>query len=186
VLDLILIDHDKVGLSNLHRQIQYTEKDIGKIKARVTAINLKKIDKRLKIKTYIQKLTKDNTSLLKGDLILDCTDNLDVSFIINDYAKKHKIPWIFASCVSGRGQCLVIMNKTPCLKCILRKPTVKVNTCNEEGILNTIVSTMANVQVTEAIKILTKQKPCKDLICYDIWNHEVSKIKIKKKPSCCK
>jgi adenylyltransferase/sulfurtransferase len=79
----------------------------------------------------------------------------------------------------------IIPNKTACFQCLFALPKPgSLETCDTVGILNTITTTMAALQVTEAIKLLTKQQPIKELIAYDIWTQTEEKISVKKKKNC--
>ena len=51
-----LIDHDKIDLSNIHRQSMFTTKDIGKFKVKVVSDRVKKINPNIKIESYKKKL----------------------------------------------------------------------------------------------------------------------------------
>ena len=77
-----------------------------------------------------------------------------------------------------------ILPKNPCLRCIFKEPDEVLGTCDTEGIINTIIHSIAAMQVTEAIKILTKQQPNKELVHYDVWKNRLTKIKIKKNKDC--
>ena len=57
-------------------------------------------------------------------------------------------------------------------------------TCETYGILNTIVRAISAFQVTEALKLLTKQNPCQDLLRLDIWSQSFDRIKVKKDKKC--
>ena len=61
---------------------------------------LKKINSKIKITTYNKDLNNENITKLipkTTNLILDCTDNLETRFLINDYSLKNNIPWIYAA-----------------------------------------------------------------------------------------
>ena len=116
---LILIDSDKVEESNLHRQLLYAQKDINQPKVLAARTHLESINPKIKIETHEVRLTADNISLLKSDLILDGTDNLETRFIINDYAVKNKLPWIYAGAIQTKGFIFPILPNQPCFECLL-------------------------------------------------------------------
>mgnify|MGYP001594733519 CR=1 FL=1 len=102
---LILIDRDFLELSNLQRQSLFEEKDIGKSKAVVLKEKLNEINKDVDIISYFDNLDNENIDLINSDLILDCTDNLETRFLINEYSVKNKIPFIYGSAVGDSGAC---------------------------------------------------------------------------------
>ncbi len=183
-VNLHLIDRDIIELDNLQRQTLFTEDDIDKPKALQAFNHLRKINSSIKISYSISDLTYNNINLLKGNLILDCTDNMLTRFLINDYSMKNKIPWIYSSVIGTKGLVFTIFPKNTCFSCLFKIPTTSLESCDTSGILNSAASFSSNIQVTEAIKILTKQDYTKELIKFDIWNNSIEKIKIKINKDC--
>lgn len=181
-VSLILIDRDLIELSNLQRQTLFSEGDIRKPKAIVTENKIKKINSKIKIKSYFENLDYNNISLIKSDLILDCTDNLETRFLINEFSIKNKIPFIFSSAIRDEGYLFNVLDK-PCLKCIL-KNSKTTETCETAGVLNTTTNTISSIQVNEAIKILTKNKPERDLLHINLTKNTIKKIKVKPSKFC--
>src|SRR3989344_2817250 len=130
---LILIDRDVVELSNLQRQSLFDESDIGKPKALAAKEHLNKINSDVEIDFFIDDLNYNNINKIipiknpnneknnkqvknQISLILDCTDNLESRFLINDFSTKNKIPFIYSSAVESKGYVFdIIPNKTACL-----------------------------------------------------------------------
>ncbi|HLD04346.1 MAG TPA: HesA/MoeB/ThiF family protein [Candidatus Nanoarchaeia archaeon] len=180
---LILIDSDQVEESNLHRQLLYTEKDIHRPKVSAALNYLQSINSNVKVETHEVRLTADNISLLKSDLILDGTDNLETRFIINDYAVKYQIPWIYAGAIQTRGFVFPVLPKQPCFECLLGS-AISEEDCETQGILNTTNTIVASLQVVEAIKILAEQAATPALFHINAWDAAIEKIKVKKNPKC--
>ena len=101
--NITLFDKDIVELNNLQRQTLYQENDVGKAKSLVAAKKLQKINSTIKIKGYNTEINSKNITKIKSDIILDCTDNMETKFLINDYCSKEKIPWIYASAIKNIG-----------------------------------------------------------------------------------
>ena len=171
-------------LSNLQRQSLYTEKDLGKAKAISAKEHLQEINKEVKIKSYVLDLAM-NVSLLKNaDLILDGTDNLRTRLLINDYARKNKIPWIYAAVVSDKGMVMDILPKDNyCFHCVFSEAE-GLETCDTSGILNTAVHFVVSIQVTEALKILTNQKTIPGILKFDVWKGDIEKFSVKRSKNC--
>ncbi len=87
-----IVDHDKVEISNLNRQILYSSDDIGKYKVVQAQKKIKKYNSKLKLKAYKMKLSKNNIKNIfsQYDIICDGTDNYLTRLLINDYCKKKK------------------------------------------------------------------------------------------------
>ena len=184
--ELILIDRDIIELSNLQRQTLFTEEDINKSKAFVAIEHLKKINSQIKVRAIFKDINHKNIeSNVKGDLIIDCTDNMESRFLINEFSIENNIPWIFSSIIGSTGMIFnIIPPKTPCFSCIFQEPEEILGTCDTEGIINTTSNLISSLQVTEAFKILTKQPAMKELVYYDVWKNKMEKTKVKKQPNC--
>ncbi|MBI2655100.1 ThiF family adenylyltransferase [Candidatus Woesearchaeota archaeon] len=203
---LILIDRDVVELSNLQRQALFDEKDIGKPKSLAAKEKLNKINSEIKIGFYVDDLNSDNISemiSIKGkhnnvknnkkyiknnkntDLILDCTDNLETRFLINDFSIKNRIPFIYSSAVGSKGYVfnLIPDKNNPCLRCFL-KYAAQLDTCETSGVLNSITNLISSIQANESIKILLNKNYEKNLLFFDVWKNELSKIKVNKSKNC--
>ena len=181
---LILIDRDFVELSNLQRQVLFTEEDIDKSKALQAKNYLAKINSDVVIEAHFNDLNFENiNNLIKGNLILDCTDNLETRFLINEYAIKNKLTWIHAAAIGDHGNVLVIDGKGPCFRCIAEE-AANLETCDTAGVINTIPSVIASIQVTQAIKILLKQEYEMSLIRFNIWKNRLVKVPLKQNPKC--
>lgn len=192
---LILIDRDIVELSNLQRQGLFDESDIGKPKSAQAKEHLNKINSDVKVDFFIddlnfqniERILSNNTLSSKGriDLLLDCTDNLETRFLLNDFCIKNLIPFIYSSAVGSKG-CMfnIIPKKTPCLRCFLRE-AVQLDTCETLGVINTITNLISSLQVNSAIKILLKRGDFEArLLFFDIWKNELLKIKVNKNKNC--
>ena len=183
--NLIIIDRDLIELSNLQRQSLYYENDIGKSKAIQAKNKLEKINSEIKIEAFPSDLNFENINEIIGrvDLILDCTDNLDTRFLINEYSIKENAPWIYGGAIEDKGYVLLIKPGKFCFKCIFNEAN-NLDTCDTVGVLNTITHSIASIQVNEAIKYLLDKNYYGELIKFDIWNNELKKFKIKRKDNC--
>jgi len=180
---LILIDRDIVEESNLQRQTLFAEKDLRKSKASAAEKRIKEINSEIKIETHIIHLNPQNIRLLQSaDLVLDCTDNLQTRFLINDYCKKERKNWIYAAAIRTSGYVMPIFPEGSCLQCFLSESSQE--TCDTVGVLNTITISIASLQATLVLKILLGKGVESALYYYDIWNQHFKKLKIRKKENC--
>ena len=183
IQSFIVIDRDIIEASNLQRQIIYTSKDVGKPKATIAKRYAQSINPQVKIQSYYQDLNRTTSDLITADLMLDCTDNLQTRFLINEIAKKKNIPWIHASAIGEEGFVYVITKDKPCLECILQSKKTS-ETCQVTGVLNTITTMIATVQVSQAMKILTNQTTLSELLYINLNNNDFIKIKVTKLKNC--
>ena len=170
---LILIDRDVVEESNLQRQTLYEEKDVGRSKVVAAKEMLERINSKCEIKINILK---------EAHLILDCTDNLHTRFLINDFCKKEQKTWIYGAAIKTSGYVMPILPFGPCLRCFLQEASLE--TCETAGVLNTITTSIAALQVTLALQIVVGKEIGPLLYHYDVWNTELKKIKVQKNKDC--
>ena len=120
---LRIIDRDYVEASNLQRQSLFEEKDAAESlpKAIAAARKISTFNSEIVVEARVEDLVPRNINvLLDGmDVILDGTDNFETRYLVNDYAVKDSIPWIYAAAVGSYGVTLnVLPGKTACLACI--------------------------------------------------------------------
>ena len=182
---LIIIDRDIVEESNLQRQTLFTSADIGKAKAAAAKEALEKINPETRIEAHIDDLDRNNVRILKADIVLDCTDNMETRFLINDYCSSNRIPWVYSAAIRTTGSVMAFtpMEGKPCFRCIF-KDAAQLETCDIMGVSNTITAATAAIQVSEGIKVLLGKEAEKKMIRLDIWKNELEKLSAKKKSNC--
>lgn len=186
--EVVLVDRDIVETNNLQRQTLYDESDVGQPKADVASSKLRKVNGEITITGLICDLNPVNIGevLAGADLVVDATDNVLVRMLINDHCVKNSIPWIYAGVIGTTGMTMNILPGGPCLRCMLPNmpQSGTVDTCDTVGVLNTLPALVASIQVTEALKILTKSEPSKDLVVIEAWGQQYEKVRLKKGKAC--
>lgn len=174
-VNLIIVDRDVVEEKNLSYQKLYSKEDIGKPKAVVAVEKLGGV-------AYAEDLTFENINLLdKADIVLDCTDNLETRFLINDYCLKNNKPWIYSAGLRNNGTTINFLPEKTCFRCIFNK-TISGELCETAGITDTIIKNVATTQATNAVKILLGKVVSEDMTRF--IDDEEEEIKIKKNEQC--
>jgi len=181
---LRIIDRDFVEPSNLQRQNLFDEKDAAEStpKALAAALKIASFNSEVVVGAQVADLRPENANTLLGgvDLLLDGTDNFETRYLINDYAVKNSLPWIYASAVGSYGVTMNIQpGETACLTCIFPEaPLGALETCDTAGILNSAVNLIASVAATEAIKILigATHSLRRSVLSYDVWRNQRAEI----------
>ncbi|RLG83952.1 MAG: adenylyltransferase [Thermoprotei archaeon] len=183
---LIIVDKEKVELSNLNRQIIHTTKDIGKEKAKSAEEKLRELNPNIDIEAYSTKFNEDLAKELipKIDVAIDALDNWDTRIILNKYCVKYKKPLVHAGVRESYGQLMVIIpGKGPCLHCVFpRKPREE----HPFPILGPIPGVLGALEALEAIKIITGYgKPAVGkLLIFDGKNLTIDIINVQRNPNC--
>ena len=178
--------------SNLQRQLLFDEEDARQSfpKAQAAARKIAAINSEVGVEPCVKDLTPQTVSLIENiDLILDCTDNFETRYLINDFAVKSRMPWIYAAAVGSYAVTMNILpGETACLACMFPEPPRGTAvTCETAGILNSAANLVASLQVTEALKLMISARGAlrTSLLSIDLWTGERSEISsAKPRPDC--
>ena len=186
--NLKLVDRDFVDLSNLQRQVLYTEADVEQNlpKAIAASHHLRNINSNINVQAIVADVTAANIhEIAKGvDVILDGSDNFEVRFLINDLAVQQGIPWIYGGCLGADGQTMTIIpEQSACLNCLMLDgppPPGTTPTCDSFGIVSPIINVIASIQSMEAIKILvgSVEAVSKKLQVFSLWDNVSRQIDV--------
>ena len=177
-----IIDHDKVDLSNLHRQILFETNDLKKQKAKLASQKIKKINSDINVSYYQKKLDHGN---------IDKIDNFKTKFLINDYAVKNKKILITGAINKFDGQIFTfnfLNNKrSPCLRCFFQTyPSDQLLNCEIDGILGTLAGIVGSIQANEVVKEILNigNSLCGYMLIINSLDLNFRKAKITKKNNC--
>jgi adenylyltransferase/sulfurtransferase len=199
---ITLIDRDYVEPSNLQRQVLFDEDDARQClpKAEAARRHLALVNSGIAVRAHVADLTPRNAEELiaDADIVLDCTDNFETRYLINDLCVRDGRPWIYAAAVGAYAATMNILPRpaamsaayapTACLACLFpESPSGSVETCDTAGILSTAVNFAASLQVTEALKLLTGQpeRMRRTLLAYDLWTGERSEVRASEPHQAC-
>ena len=184
-----IVDHDKVEETNLHRQPIYTMEDIGKSKAIVASERAQKLNPEARIITWQEQIRPGNALKIINDfdLVLDCTDNYEARYLINDACVLLNKPWIYGAVEAWEGQVSVFNyllpdgSKTPTYRCIFPEADSDALSCNDVGVIGTMPGTVGVMQANEAIKAVTGVgKVINGLLLINLSNSNFQIIKIRR------
>lgn len=154
-----IIDQDNVELSNLHRQVIYTEREVDLPKAQLAKEKMIALNSEIQIDAFERKLTSENAiDLLKNyNLIVDCTDNFPTRYLVNDACVLLDKPLIYGAIFRFEGQVSVFnYNNGPNYRDLYPDPPKpgEVPNCEEGGVLGVLPGVIGSLQAIEAVKII--------------------------------
>ncbi len=158
-----IVDNDWVDETNLHRQVLYTIKDIGKPKPLAAREKLKLLNPEVIFKVHFIRLDKESALKIipQYDIIVDCTDNFATRYLINDACIILNKPIVYGAIDKFSGQLMVLnYHNGPTLRCLYPEPPhpLEVPSCDETGVIGSIAGTIGSMQATEVIKIILEKK----------------------------
>lgn len=192
---LTLIDHDKVELSNLQRQIIHQTQCIGEKKVTSACRQLQRLNPHTQLETIDQKLDSAELNTLLSnsrnpvDCVLDGTDNFAARFTINASCVATGTPLVSAAAIRMEGQISVFdfrHNDSACYACLYPDVGTEETRCSENGILAPVVGIMGCMQALEAIKLITETGETLKgkLLCFDAMHTQWRSINFSKDPEC--
>lgn len=154
-----IIDADVISASNLNRQILHAAKDIGRSKVDSAREAILRLNDQIEVKTYPYLFTKENGQELvrEYDFVLDCVDNFESKFLINDLCVIEKKPFCHGGVIRFQGQALTyVPGQGPCYRCIFEDVPEKGTAMepSKVGIIGAIAGVIGSVQALEAIKYM--------------------------------
>ncbi len=184
-----IVDGDRVDLTNLHRQVLYSQSDVGKLKVEVCKTKLNQQNPELNLNIYPYFLDKSNALPIIGDydIVVDATDNFATRYLINDACLILGKPFVYGALQLFEGHVSVFNHKGgPTYRCLYPSPpgVGEVPNCNEAGVLGIVPGIIGSYQALEAIKNISGigQPLSGQLLVMDLLNQSQYKIKLKPNP----
>lgn len=153
-------DGDSIQISNLQRQVLYTEKELGKSKAETAIRKLKELNPFVAFMLHNTFIDAGNVlEILKDyDVIIDGSDNFATRYLVNDACVIHNKPLVFGAIYKFEGHVSVFNFKGgPTYRCIFPEqpgPDEAPN-CADIGVIATLPGIIGTIQANEAIKVIT-------------------------------
>ena len=188
-----IVDNDKVGLSNLHRQSLYNTSDIGKFKVKIAKDKIKKINPNTRVKIYKIRLNNINFKKIINDydFIIDGSDNFTTKFLLNDFCLKFKKTLVTGAISKFDGHIFTFdfkNKKIPCLRCFFQESNISDDllNCESEGILGTVAGIVGTIQANEVLKKILNIGTGLDgyIFILDLLHLNFRKAKLKKRKNC--
>ena len=184
-----IVDNDIVSLTNLHRQVLYSESDIGQSKVKAALKKLKAQNPNTEIVIFNTFLTTKNALeiIADYDIVVDASDNFPTRYLVNDSCVILKKPFVYGALHGYEGQVSVFNYKDgPTYRCLFpNMPNEnEVPNCNEHGVLGIIPGIIGNLQALETIKVLSGIGDVLSgkLLIFDGLQQSYQKIKFKLQP----
>ncbi len=185
---VVLIDHDTVSLSNLHRQTLYREQHIGEPKAVVAQAEMAALNSDVHVQARVDRCHPDNvTELIAGaDVVLDAADNFAVSYLLSDACRAAQVVLISASVNRTYGYVGTFCGPThlqlPDLRSIFPRVPDTLVGCDVVGVTGPSVAAVAAVQAQETLKFLLSQTVSATLWQLELWDYAVHAIDMSAQP----
>ena len=188
---LVIVDFDRVELSNLQRQIAHRTADIGRAKVDSAAAAMAALNPLVNIETIAHEL--DDAELHQqvsaADVVVDACDNLSSRLAINRACVATQTALVSGAAIRMEGQVLVYSPEhldAPCYRCLYRSDQDLDATCTQSGVIAPLLGIIGSVQATETLKLIIDigETLTGRLLLLDAYRMEWHSVAIKKNPNC--
>lgn len=192
---IYIADGDTIEISNLPRQIQFSEEDLNQNKADTAAEKLTQQFPDSCIEAIDDMLDQElcDYYLPQVDVVLDCSDNIKTRYLINQACINHKVPLVIGAATGFDGQQLVVDPRdesSACYHCLFpASEKAPANNCQTIGILGPVLAIIAGMQALQTIKLLTTNDgqnnvQINQLNLFDGLSNQWQQFKMKKQKNC--
>jgi sulfur-carrier protein adenylyltransferase/sulfurtransferase len=186
-----LVDFDVVDESNLHRQLLFGSRDVGRPKLEAASRRLRDANPHVQVVAFEERLTSENALriLRDFDVIADGTDNFPTRYLVNDACVMLGKPNAYASIFRFEGQAAVFWaERGPCYRCLYPEPPPPglVPSCAEGGVLGVLPGLLGTIQATETLKLLLGigDALVGRLLLVDALGMRFRELRVRKNPAC--
>ncbi len=186
-----LVEFDRVELTNLQRQILYTEQDRGRPKLDAAVARLRAMNPHIDVRPHDTRFNAAVAeSLLRDyDIVVDGTDNFATRYLVNDACVLFRKPNVYGSIFRFEGQASVFAAADgPCYRCLHPDPPPPglIQNCAEGGVLGVLPGIIGTIQATEAIKLAIGQgSPLVGrFLVFDALAMRFRELKLARDPDC--
>lgn len=178
-----IVDFDKIEIHNLHRQILYTQNQVGKSKALTAKETLEEMNPLISIVAFEEKLTVENAKQLIGqfDIVVDGSDNFTTRYLVNDTCVALGKTLVYGSILGFEGQLAVFNhNGSKNLRDLFPEPPnpKDVPNCNLNGVLGTLPGIIGTMMAHETLKLIIDLPTLEnELVLFSTLNWSFTKLK---------
>ncbi|SHL47729.1 HesA/MoeB/ThiF family protein [Flavobacterium xanthum] len=178
-----IVDFDKIELHNLHRQILFTEQQVGQSKAITARSVLKTLNPLIEIIAFDEKLTIENAGriIMDFEVIVDGSDNFETRYLVNDTCVASGKSLIYGSILKFEGQMAVfIHNENKNLRDLFPEPPnpKDVPNCSFNGVLGTLPGIIGTMMAHETLKLIMDLPTLKnELVVFNSLDWSFKKLK---------
>jgi sulfur-carrier protein adenylyltransferase/sulfurtransferase len=158
---LVIVDHDRVEESNLHRQPTYRMSDVGLLKAPAARAALLDSNPEIQIEAVSERLTPANAARLvaAADLIVDAADSFAVTYMLSDECHRVTKGLVSASVLGLTGYVGAFCGGAPSYRAVFPEMPRQAGSCAQSGVLGTAVGVMGTLQAHIALSLLLGLQP---------------------------
>jgi len=189
---LVLVDDDRVDVTNLQRQVLHSTADVGRLKVESARDRLLALDPAVQIDAHALRFDAENADVLLAGatVVIDGSDNFATRYAVSDACVRHGIPLVHGSVLRWEGQATVLIaGNAPCYRCLFpdAPPPGVAPDCASGGVLGALPGIVGSIQAAEAVKLVlgaTSDTLAGRLLLVDARRMHFSTIDVRRDPAC--
>ncbi len=188
---LVIVDNDKVDLTNLQRQIVHTTQSVGTAKTESALQTLRALNPEIEVTTIGSRLDYDalRAEVKRADVVVDATDNFATRYAINRACVAERTPLVSGAVVRFDGQVSVFHPAhvdSPCYACLFKEVDEPDEPCSQMGVLAPVAGIVGCIQATETLKLLLDIGETLEgkLLLLDARTMEWRTMRLQRDPAC--
>src|SRR5690242_12287403 len=153
---LLIVDHDRVDESNLHRQPLYRMSDLGAPKAQAAAAAMRLLNPQVEAEGAVERLTPLNVAgwVSRADITVDAADSLALTYMLSDECLRQGKPLVSASALGLSGYVGAFCGGAPSYRAVFPDMPRQAGSCATAGVLGTAVGVMGTLQAQMVLSLL--------------------------------
>jgi len=158
---LVLVDHDRVEESNLHRQPLYRMTDMGRLKVEAAKQALDALNPSVAVDAWPvycdPAVARDLVA--RADVVVDAADSVAVTYTLSDTCKAAAKPLVSASCLGLTGYVGTFCAGAPSYRAVFPDIPSNLGNCATSGILGSVAGVLGTLQAQMVLALLLDLSP---------------------------
>ena len=184
-----VVDRDAIDVTNLHRQILFRDADVGEPKVEVAVRQLREMNPTCNVQAVPASVnfTSAPDIIKNSDVVIDALDSIAARYALNEACVDASIPFVTGGAVGVQGQVFTVLPGSACYNCVFPGMSDEmVPSCGIEGVHPAVLGIVGNIEVSEAVSILTENKPSLSgrMLHIDIESMTFTQTAVEPVPEC--
>jgi adenylyltransferase/sulfurtransferase len=189
--EIHLSDFDRVDVTNLQRQILFSEQDVGRDKTEAAVDRLGRLNPEVRIRATAGRLSGEALvdAVRSASVVADCCDNFATRFAVNQACVSTATPLVSGAVIRYEGQLAVFradLAPGPCYQCLYQEGDEDLEDCRGNGVLGPAVGVIGSAMAVEVLKLVSGCGPVADgrLMLFDALEQEWRSVRLPRDPDC--
>lgn len=189
VTAIAVADADRIEPSNLHRQVLFTGRDVGRAKVSAFAERLLDLFPALRVELVKSRITPENAASLvaRAAVVIDATDNFATRFLLADACHLARVPVVHAAAIRWRATVLAaVPGGRPCYRCLFEDlPADDAPNCATAGVIGPVCGVAGSLAADRAVRLLAGDTSAAGVITtYDGLRSALRDVAVRPRADC--